>query len=50
MTVPASKVFGKNDFTHGLILEFAFEPGDDIQIGEGTGFNAIVFQVFDFAE
>jgi len=32
--VPAFKIFCVDDLAHGLVLQFAFKPGDDIEISE----------------
>ena len=50
MSVLATQVLGINDFAHGLILQFAFEPGNDVQVSEGACFDPVIFQMFDLTE
>jgi hypothetical protein len=44
------QVFGIDDLAHGFVLEFTFDPGDDVEISKRAGFNLVIFQVFDLTD
>ena len=46
----AFPVFFGDDFAHGALVNFAFDPGDEVEVGEGAGFVAVAFEAADLVE
>ena len=36
-----------DDLAHGFVLQFAFEPGNNVEISKGTRLKAVVFKMLD---
>ena len=43
-------VFLGDDLAHGALVDFAFDPGDEVEVGEGAGFVAVAFEAADLFE
>lgn len=46
----AGAVFFGDDLAHWALIDFAFDPGDEVEVGEGAGFVAIAFEGADLFE
>jgi len=43
----ALQILFLNDNGHGFVVNFAFQPGDNVKVGKGAGFKAVLFEAFD---
>jgi len=43
-------VFLRDNLAHGALINFAFDPGDEVQVGEGAGLVAVAFEAADLGE